>query len=107
MHERILVAVDGSRTSEAALGEALDLAGGGQERSIHDEYILPRMDEWDAFPRVAAAAGMTAQAQGIARLRASREQLEEGARKVMREARETVQVLMREGLIPAPPGPES
>ena len=29
MHKRMLVTVDGSRTSEAALGEALDLAGGG------------------------------------------------------------------------------
>jgi malate dehydrogenase (oxaloacetate-decarboxylating) len=92
-------------SDEMAAAVARELARIAQERSIHDEYILPRMDEWDAFPRVAAAAGMTAQAQGIARLRASREQLEEGARKVMREARETVQVLMREGLIPAPPGP--
>jgi malate dehydrogenase (oxaloacetate-decarboxylating) len=92
-------------SDEMAAAVARELARIAQERSIHDEYILTRMDEWDAFPRLAAAAGMTAQAQGIAQLRASREQLEEGARKVMREARETVQVLMREGLIPAPPGP--
>ena len=36
MHKRMLVTVDGSRTSEAALGEALDLAGRGvQLRVVH------------------------------------------------------------------------
>jgi len=36
MHKRMLVTVDGSRTSEAALGEALDLAGGGAHvRVVH------------------------------------------------------------------------
>ena len=36
MHKRIPVAADGSRTSEAALGEALDLAGrGAQLRAVH------------------------------------------------------------------------
>ena len=36
MHKRIPVAVDGSRTSEVALGEALDLAGrGAQLRAVH------------------------------------------------------------------------
>ena len=63
------------------------------------------MDEWDAFPRVAAAAGMAAQAEGVARLQRSHSELQAHAAKLMREARETTRVLMREGLIAAPPGP--
>lgn len=31
-------------------------------------HILPRMDEWAVFPRVAVAAGLAAQEEGVARL---------------------------------------
>jgi malate dehydrogenase (oxaloacetate-decarboxylating) len=75
------------------------------EHGIRDDDVLPRMDEWDAFPRVAAAAGMAAQAAGVARLQRSHLELQAYAAKLMREARETRRVLMREGLIAAPPGP--
>jgi malic enzyme len=66
---------------------------------------LPRMDEWDAFPRVAMAAGLKAQEQGVARLTRSADELLREAERVMRESREAVRLLMREGLIRTPPGP--
>jgi malate dehydrogenase (oxaloacetate-decarboxylating) len=88
-----------------ATAVARELARFAVERGIHDDDILPRMDEWDAFPRVAAAAAMAAQADGVARLQRGRAELETQAAKLMREARETTRVLMREGLIAAPPGP--
>jgi malate dehydrogenase (oxaloacetate-decarboxylating) len=94
-----------SITDGMATAVARELARFAAERGIHDDDILPRMDEWDAFPRVAAAAGMAAQADGVARLQPSRAELEAQAAKLMREARETTRVLMREGLIAAPPGP--
>jgi hypothetical protein len=62
------------------------------------------MDEWDAFPLVAVAAGLKAQEQGVASLAKSREVLHHEAERMMRQARESVRVLMSEGLIPAPPG---
>jgi hypothetical protein len=61
------------------------------------------MDEWDVHPRVAVAAALAAQRQGVARFVKSDEEVRAGAVRVMREARETLRVLMREGLIPAPP----
>ena len=94
-----------SITDGMATAVARELARFAAERGIHDDDILPRMDEWDAFPRVAAAAAMAAQTDGVARLQRSRAQLEAQAAKLMREARETTRVLMREGLIAAPPGP--
>jgi len=92
-------------TDGMATAVARELARFATERGIHDGDILPRMDEWDAFPRVAAAAGMAAQAEGIARLQRSHSELQAHAAKLMREARETTRVLMREGLIAAPPVP--
>jgi malate dehydrogenase (oxaloacetate-decarboxylating) len=92
-------------TDGMATAVARELARFATERGIHDDDILPRMDEWDAFPRVAAAAGMAAQAEGVARLQRSHSELQAYAAKLMREARETTRVLMREGLIAAPPGP--
>jgi malate dehydrogenase (oxaloacetate-decarboxylating) len=92
-------------TDGMATAVARELARFATERGIHDDDILPRMDEWDAFPRVAAAAGMAAQAEGVARLQLSHSELQAHAAKLMREARETTRVLMREGLIAAPPGP--
>jgi malate dehydrogenase (oxaloacetate-decarboxylating) len=82
---------------------ARELARFAESRSIHDEDILPRMDEWDVFPRVAAAAGAAAQEDGVALVRKGRERLYADAAKTMREAREAVALLMREGLIAEPP----
>lgn len=53
---------------------------------------------------MAVAAGLAAQAEGVARLTKSREALHREAARTMREAREAVGLLMREGLIAPPPG---
>jgi len=92
-------------TDAMAAAVARELAGFARSRGIRDDDILPRMDEWDVFPRVAMAAGVAAQEQGVARLARSGEELQRDAERVMRESREAVRVLMREGLIPAPPAP--
>ena len=90
-------------TDEMAAAVARELAGFARARGIRDDDILPRMDEWDAFPRVAMAAGLKAQEQGVARLARSAEELLCEAERVMRQSRESVRVLMREGLILMPP----
>jgi malate dehydrogenase (oxaloacetate-decarboxylating) len=91
-------------TDEMGAAVARELAGFARTRGIRDDDILPRM-EWDAFPRVAMAAGLKAQEQGVARLTRSAGELQREAERVMRESREAVRLLMREGLIPMPPGP--
>jgi malate dehydrogenase (oxaloacetate-decarboxylating) len=90
-------------TDGMARSVARELARFAEARSIHDEDILPRMDEWDVFPRVAAAAGVAAQDDGVALVSRGRERLYAEAAKIMRESREAVAVLMREGLIAEPP----
>jgi malate dehydrogenase (oxaloacetate-decarboxylating) len=91
-------------TDGMARAVARELAGFAESRTIRDDDILPRMDEWEVFPRVAAAAGLAAQDEGVARLTRSREALLADAARIMRGAREAVGVLMREGLIAPPPG---
>lgn len=90
-------------TDEMALAAAQELARFAEERGIHEEDIVPRMDEWQVFPRVVAMTGMKAQELGIARMSKTWDQLHQQAAKVIWDAREANQFLMKHGLIPQPP----
>ena len=90
-------------TDEMAIAVARELAGFAEARSIHDDDILPRMDEWEVFPRVATTAAMAAQAQGLARVARSGEDVYAEAVRVMKQARDATALLMRAGVIPEPP----
>ena len=90
-------------TDEMALAAAHELARFAEERGIHEDDIVPRMDEWEVFPRVAVATALKAQEQGVARLVKNEEQIRQEATELMRRARQATQLLMRDGLIPAPP----
>ncbi len=86
-------------TDGMALAAAYELARCAEERGIHAEDIVPRMDEWEVYPRVAAATAATAQEEGVARLPKTREQVREAASDIIRQARAATQLLMRERLI--------
>jgi malate dehydrogenase (oxaloacetate-decarboxylating) len=70
---------------------------------LDEGQILPTMDDWEVFPREAAAVGMKAQEQGVARLRMSYDDLLNQARTIIKRSRDLTHVMMREGLIPEPP----
>lgn len=93
-------------TDEMALAAAQELALAA-EPGLCEEKILPRMDEWEIYPRIAAATGMQAQAQNVATLQLSQTELVEQATKMIHNARETTHTLMREGLIPSVPDQSS
>jgi len=90
-------------SDEMALAAAGELARCAKARGLGEEHIVPAMDEWEIVPRIAAAVALKAQEQGIARLSRTREQLEAEALRCIRAAREATAVLMKEGLIAAPP----
>jgi malate dehydrogenase (oxaloacetate-decarboxylating) len=90
-------------TEGMALAAAHELARFAEARGIHENDIIPRMNEWEVFAREAAATGMKAQDEGVARLSKNWEQLYDHATKVIREAREATQLLMKEHYIPQPP----
>jgi malate dehydrogenase (oxaloacetate-decarboxylating) len=90
-------------TEGMALAAAGELARFAEARGIREDDIIPRMDEWEVFPREAVATAMKAQEQAIARLSKTCEQLYDCATRVIRDAREATQLLMKERYIPQPP----
>ncbi len=96
-----------SISDEMAMAAAWTLADFAEQRGIDEQNILPRMDDWDAHPRVAAAVGRAAHQQGLARIERSEAVLYEEARFAIRNARDATAALMREQIIPDPPAGES
>jgi malate dehydrogenase (oxaloacetate-decarboxylating) len=84
---------DGMALVAAAALAARAGAGLGPER------ILPAMTEPDLAAEIAAAVGMAAQAEGLARLAKDRATLLEEARRSIDAAQAATALLMREGLI--------
>ena len=65
--------------------------------------ILPTMDDWEVFPREAAAVAVKAQEQGLARKQISYEDEFKQASEIIRRSRELTHTMMKEGFIAEPP----
>ena len=90
-------------TDEMAIAAAEELARCALERGLDEEHILPAMDDWEVFPREAAAVGVKAQEQGVARLSLSHDELLSKARQIIRQAQDMTRFLMEKELIPPVP----
>ena len=90
-------------TDAMAVAAAEELARCAEERGLREDDILPHMDAWEAFVRVAVATAIRAQEEGVARFSKSRQELNEQAARTIRAARDATALLMREGLIPSAP----
>ncbi len=91
-------------TDEMAAAAAEELARFAEERGISEDNIIPTMEEWEVYPRVAAATGSKAVEQGVARENLTRSQLLERADRIIRRAREQMRALLDSGVIARPPG---
>lgn len=90
-------------TDEMAIAASETLAGVAEEKGLSPDYLLPTMEEWEVFPREAAAVAVKAVEQGVARLPTTYEEEIERASQMIRQAREMTHLLMREGFIPEGP----
>ncbi|MEP7153562.1 MAG: NADP-dependent malic enzyme [Nitrospira sp.] len=90
-------------TDEMAIAAAHELAQCAREHGIHEERILPTMDEWRVPVRLALVTALKAQEQGLATVMRTKDQIQILAESKVRYAREAMRVLLREGLIVAPP----
>jgi len=90
-------------TDEMCIAAAMELAKTAEDKGLREDYIIPNMDEWEVFPREATAVAMKAIEQGVARISMSRDEIYRKAEKTIRQARESIQMLIKEGFIPYPP----
>ena len=90
-------------TDDMCIAAAQELAKFAEERGIHAKDILPRMEEWEVFPREAVACALKSIEQGVARIKPSRQELYERASAIIRNARKSTELLMKHELIKLPP----
>jgi len=86
-------------TDEMLLAAAEEVAKFAEEKGIHEEYIIPRMTEWEVYIREAAAVAAAASAQGVARIPRSYKEELEVARSIIEKSIKTLELLMREKII--------
>lgn len=86
-------------TDEMCIAAAYELAQCAEDKGIHEEYLLPTMDEWEIFPREAVAVAKMAMKQGVARINLSEKELFQIAEAKIRRSRDEVSLLMEKGII--------
>jgi malate dehydrogenase (oxaloacetate-decarboxylating) len=89
-------------TDEMCISAAYELANCAEDKGIHEEYLIPTMEEWEVYPREAVAVGMKAIEQGVARIKMSKDELFEISSAIIKKSREETNLLMREGFIRIP-----
>ncbi|MEM3398798.1 MAG: NADP-dependent malic enzyme [Nitrososphaerota archaeon] len=90
-------------TDDMCIAAATELAKIAEEKGLSEDYIIPTMEDWEVYPREATAVGMKAIELGLARVKMSEDELYETAYNTIKNARELVHMMMREGFIASPP----
>ncbi len=90
-------------TDEMAIAAAEAVAEFARDKGIHEEYILPTMEEWEVYPKVAAAVAVKAVEQGVSRKSTTFDEEFERAKEIIGKVREKYMKLWESGLISKPP----
>jgi len=90
-------------TDEMCIAAAMELANVARDRGIKQDYLIPTMDDWEVFPREAAAVAVKAVEQGVARVNLTWDEAFEMATQKIGHARKQAEILMESGSIPMPP----
>jgi len=86
-------------TDSMCIAAANALADMAEEKGLTSEYILPTMDEWEVFPREAAAVAVKAVEEGLARTPLTYEEELKNAEEIIRRSRGLTTHMMEEGFI--------
>ncbi|ABP94208.1 MULTISPECIES: NAD(P)-dependent malic enzyme [Metallosphaera] len=74
-------------TDEMVIDAARELASHVREKGATPDYIIPKMTEWEIYPRVAAAVGVRAIQQNVARVSRNYNELFDNAKTLIEKAR--------------------
>lgn len=94
-------------SDEMAFAAAQALAQCGRARGLSHEAIVPRMDDPEVAPKIAAAVAAVAVEQGLARTPTAPEQVERQASERIRRTRQATEILLSDRLFPDPNGTET
>ena len=89
-------------TDEMHIAAAYAIAEVAEQKGLHEDYIVPTMDDWEVFPHEATAVAMKAIEQGVARIKLSRQEIYENAEAIIKKSREQTKALMKYGFIKMP-----
>jgi malate dehydrogenase (oxaloacetate-decarboxylating) len=86
-------------TDEMCIAAAEELARCKESDGLREDAILPTMDDREVFPREAAAVGLKAIEQGVARKIMTKEELIENAARIIGRAQKETEILMKHRVI--------
>ncbi|MBN2439287.1 MAG: NADP-dependent malic enzyme [Deltaproteobacteria bacterium] len=98
-----LIAKASKITDTMAIAAAYSMAKSAEKRGINPDNIMPKMDEWAVFPQEASDVAMQAIKDGVARVKMTAKEAFKKAEKDIKESRDMIQHLMKEGYIRKPP----
>lgn len=91
----------GTITDEMCITAAVEIANCIKPNRITPERLLPTMDDWEIYPKVAAAVGAKAMELGIANRKVSKSKLYSEATAIIKRSRAITKTMMKTGLIKA------
>jgi malate dehydrogenase (oxaloacetate-decarboxylating) len=92
-----------SITDQMCLSAANELAKIAEEKGLHEECIVPKMDNLEVYTREAVAVGIEAIKQGLSKIKFSREELAHKSSSIIQKSRNETFMLMKKGFIASPP----
>ncbi len=90
-------------TDTMCIAAAEELAACAAEKGLNPEEILPTMDNWEVFPRVATATAMQAIKEGVARRVLSKDEIYKIATEKIKRAQDMTRLIQEKGIVPMPP----
>jgi len=88
-----------SITDEMCITAAIEIAGCIKPNRIKPDKLLPTMDDWEIYPKVAAAVGAKAIELGIADRKVSKSKLYSDAVEIIKRSRGITTMMMKKGFI--------
>ncbi|AFZ70027.1 malic enzyme [Caldisphaera lagunensis DSM 15908] len=85
-----------------AITAAYEIAKFAEEKGLSENYIVPTMEEWEVYPRVAAAVAVKAVEEGVARKTTTYKEELQRAKDIISSIREKIGFLWDRGYIPKP-----